>query len=50
MAQVLKSDPTSTVRFRGDDSRLLFETKITLRFWIISIGLAAFTILTLKIR
>ena len=50
MAQVHKSDPTSTVRFRGNDSRLLFETKITLRFWIISIGLAAFTILTLKIR
>ena len=50
MAQVLKSDPTSTVRFRGNDSRLLFETKITFRFWIISIGLAAFTILTLKIR
>ena len=50
MAQVLKADPTSTVRFRGDDSRLQFETKITLRFWIISIGLAAFTILTLKIR
>jgi phospho-N-acetylmuramoyl-pentapeptide-transferase len=50
MAQVLKTDPTSTVRFRGNDSRLLFETKITFRFWIISIGLAAFTILTLKIR
>lgn len=50
MAQVLKTDPTSTVRFRGDDSRLQFETKITLRFWIISIGLAALTILTLKIR
>lgn len=50
MAQVLKADPTSTVRFRGDDSRLQFETKITLRFWIISIGLAALTILTLKIR
>jgi len=50
MAQVLKADPTSTVRFRGNDSRLQFETKITLRFWIISIGLAALTILTLKIR
>ena len=50
MAQVLKADPTSTVRFRGNDSHLLFETKITLRFWIISIGLAAFTLLTLKIR
>ena len=50
MAQVFKADPTSTVRFRGNDSHLLFETKITLRFWIISIGLAAFTLLTLKIR
>lgn len=50
MAQVLKSDPTSTVRFKGNDSRLQFETKITLRFWIVSIGLAALTILTLKIR
>lgn len=50
MAQVLKADPTSTVRFKGDDSRLQFETKITLRFWIVSIGLAALTILTLKIR
>ena len=50
MAQVLKADPTSTVHFKGDDSRLQFETKITLRFWIVSIGLAALTILTLKIR
>ena len=50
MAQVLKADPTSSVRFRGDDSRLQFETKITFRFWIISIGLAALAILTLKIR
>lgn len=50
MTQVLKADPTSTVRFKGDDSRLQFETKITLRFWIVSIGLAALTILTLKIR
>ena len=50
MAQVLKADPTSTVRFHGDDSKLQFETKITLRFWIVSIGLAALTLLTLKIR
>ena len=50
MAQVLKADPTSTVRFKGNDSRLQFETKITFRFWIVSIGLAAFTLLTLKIR
>lgn len=50
MSQVLKADPTSTVRFHGDDSKLQFETKITLRFWIVSIGLAALTLLTLKIR
>ncbi len=50
MADVLRLDPTSTVRFKGNDAKLHFETKITLRFWIISIGLAALTILTLKIR
>jgi phospho-N-acetylmuramoyl-pentapeptide-transferase len=50
MEQVLKADPTSTVKFHGNDSKLQFETKITLRTWIISIGLAALTILTLKIR
>lgn len=50
MEQVLRSDPGSTVKFPGNDSKLQFETKITLRTWIISIGLAAITILTLKIR
>ncbi len=50
MDKVLKADPTSTVRFKGNDAKLQFETKITFRFWIISIGLAALTILTLKIR
>jgi hypothetical protein len=50
MEQVLKADPGSTVKFRGNDNKLQFETKITLRTWIISIGLAALTILTLKIR
>ena len=50
MAQVQKNDPGSTVRFPGNDNKLQFETKITLRSWIISIGLAALTILTLKIR
>ncbi|MBO4498894.1 MAG: phospho-N-acetylmuramoyl-pentapeptide-transferase [Bacteroidaceae bacterium] len=49
LEQVQKCDPGSTVLFRGS-GRLQFETKITLRFWIISIGLAAFAILTLKIR
>jgi phospho-N-acetylmuramoyl-pentapeptide-transferase len=50
MAKVLEADPTSTVKFQGNEKKLLFETKITLRTWIISIGLAALTILTLKIR
>ena len=50
MEQVQKCDPGSTVKFAGNDSRLQFETKITLRTWIISIGLAALTIMTLKIR
>lgn len=50
MQQVQISDPGSTVRFTGNDRKLQFETKITLRTWIISIGLAALTILTLKIR
>ena len=50
MEKVLSADPTSTVRFKGNDRKLQFETKITFRFWIVSIGLAALTILTLKIR
>lgn len=50
MAQVQKCDPGSTVIYKGDDNRLQFETKITLRTWIITIGLVAITILTLKIR
>lgn len=50
MQQVQTSDPGSTVLFAGNDRKLQFETKITLRTWIISIGLAALTILTLKIR
>lgn len=45
---VEKSDPGCKVMFKGSSS--IFETKITLRFWIISILLAAFAILTLKIR
>ena len=49
LEQVQKSDPGCSVLFKGKGN-LQFETKITLRFWIISIGLAAFTILTLKIR
>lgn len=49
LAQVEKNDPGCSVLFKGSGN-LQFETKITLRFWIISIGLAALTILTLKIR
>ncbi len=49
LEQVQKVDPGCSVLFKGKGN-LQFETKITLRFWIISIGLAAFTILTLKIR
>lgn len=45
---VEKSDPGCKVMFKG--SSPIYETKITLRFWIISILLAAFAILTLKIR
>lgn len=50
MEQVHRADPTSTVIFKGNDKKLQFETKITLRAWIISIGLAIITLLTLKIR
>lgn len=50
MDQVLRADPTSTVCFKGNDKKLQFETKITLRTWIVSIGLAIITLLTLKIR
>lgn len=50
MEQVNRADPTSTVIFKGNDKKLQFETKITLRAWIISIGLAIITLLTLKIR
>ncbi len=49
METVLRCDPTSTVRFKGS-SELHHETKITLRFCIVTLILAAFTILTLKIR
>jgi UDP-N-acetylmuramyl pentapeptide phosphotransferase/UDP-N-acetylglucosamine-1-phosphate transferase len=44
-----QTDPGSTVIYKGP-SELQHETKITIRFWIITIALAAFTLLTLKIR
>lgn len=49
LEQVERLDPGSSVLFKGQ-SELHHETKITLRFWIVTILLAAFTILTLKIR
>jgi phospho-N-acetylmuramoyl-pentapeptide-transferase len=47
--QVLKLDPTCTIRFKGSEN-LHHETKIVLRFCIVTLILAAITILTLKIR
>ncbi len=49
MEQVLKVDPTCVIKFKGS-KELHHETKITIRFWIVTIILAALTILTLKIR
>ena len=47
--QVLKNDPTCIIRFKGSNE-LHHETKIVLRFCLVTLLLAAFTILTLKIR
>ncbi len=47
--QVLKNDPTCRILCKGK-SELHHETKIVLRFCIVTLLLAAFTILTLKIR
>ena len=49
MDQVLNLDPGSTVIYKGPKN-LYHEVKITIRFWIITIILVAFAILTLKIR
>ena len=43
-------DPTSTYILRGWPQRQFHESKITFRFWIITIILAALTIITLKVR
>ena len=43
-------DPTSTYILRGWPQRQFHESKITFSFWIITIILAAMTIITLKIR
>jgi len=49
MDQVLRYDPTCKVLFKGKGP-LQHETKIVLRFCIVTLILAALTILTLKIR
>lgn len=46
---VLKKDPACTVVFKGSDEKH-HEVKIVLRFCIVTLILAALTILTLKIR
>ena len=43
-------DPTSTYVLKGWPRRPFHESKITIRFWITTIILAAMTIITLKIR
>lgn len=47
--QVLMIDPTCIIKFKGSEN-LHHETKIVLRFCIVTLILAAITILTLKIR
>ncbi|MGM9837140.1 MAG: phospho-N-acetylmuramoyl-pentapeptide-transferase [Paludibacteraceae bacterium] len=47
--QVLRNDPSCIIKFKGSQD-LQHETKIVLRFCIITLILAALTILTLKIR
>ena len=47
--KVLQNDPTCSILFKGS-KELQHETKIVLRFCIITLILAAITILTLKIR
>lgn len=47
--QVLKNDPTCSIFFKGQHD-LHHEVKIVLRFCIVTLILAALTILTLKIR
>ena len=49
VAQVQKMDPGCSIKVTRPDA-LLHEAKITVRFWIVTIILAALTIITLKIR
>ena len=43
-------DPTSRYLLKGWPKRQFHESKITIRFWITTIILAALAIITLKIR
>jgi len=43
-------DPTSTYILKGWPHRPFHESKITIRFWIVTVILAALAIITLKIR
>ena len=43
-------DPTSTYILKGWPHRPFHESKITIRFWIVTIIMAAITIITLKVR
>jgi phospho-N-acetylmuramoyl-pentapeptide-transferase len=43
-------DPTSKYIFRNWPKRQFHESKITIRFWLVAMILAALTIITLKIR
>ena len=43
-------DPTSEYVFRSWPKKVQHESKITVRFWITTVLLAALTIITLKIR
>jgi phospho-N-acetylmuramoyl-pentapeptide-transferase len=47
--KVLENDPTCRILFKGRGNEI-HETKIVLRFCIVTLILAALTILTLKIR
>ena len=49
LADVEKRSPGCSVIFKGDEQPQ-FETKIVIRFWLVTILLAALTLLTFKIR
>lgn len=49
LSQVNKIDPSCVVFFKGS-GQLHFETKIVMRFWVVTLICVVLTILTLKIR